>query len=110
RADASQTRRCDPSAWRNNTLRGASLRAHDPMVILPFMDQKLASPVLDSAPLGFPWATVDPFLFCAYHIDRFPRGKQQLGPDPALLAGRNIGMDFTIKDGFRMYHGDVVPG
>lgn len=74
------------------------------------MDKKLPSPVLDSAPLGFPWATVDPFLFCAYHDDHFPKGTEQLGPDPALLRGRNIGMDFTVKDGFRMYHGDVVPG
>ncbi len=80
------------------------------MLILANMDQKLPSPVLDSAPLGFPWATVDPFLFCAYHNDRFPKGTEHLGPDPALLAGRNIGMDFTVKDGFRMYHGDVVPG
>lgn len=74
------------------------------------MDKKLPSPVLDSAPLGFPWATVDPFLFCAYHNDDFPKGTENLGPDPALLKGRNIGMDFTVKDGFRMYHGDTVPG
>jgi redox-sensitive bicupin YhaK (pirin superfamily) len=68
------------------------------------------SAILDSAPLGFPWPTVDPFLFCAYHNDDFPQGTEALGPDPALLAGRNIGMDFTVKDGFRMYHGDVIPG
>lgn len=32
-----------------------------------------------------------------------------MGP-VASLAGRDLGMDFTIRDGFRMYHGSVVPG
>ena len=32
-----------------------------------------------------------------------------MGP-AASLAGRNIGMDFEGMDGWRMYHGDVVPG
>ncbi len=67
-------------------------------------------PVLDSAPLSFPWPTVDPFLFCAYHNDEYPAGTDELGPDPKLLAGRHLGMDFTVKDGFRMYHGTTVPG
>lgn len=67
-------------------------------------------PVTGRAPLGFQWKTRDPFLFCVHHDDRYPRGTAELGPDPALLEGRDIGMDFTVKDGFRMYHGDVVPG
>ena len=25
-------------------------------------------------PLGFPWETQDPFLFCAYHRDEYPKG------------------------------------
>lgn len=66
--------------------------------------------VLERAPLGFPWATVDPFLFCAYHNDAYPKGNGELGPDEALLEGRNLGMDFEIQDGFRMYHGRDVPG
>lgn len=65
--------------------------------------------ILDIRPLGFQWPTWDPFLFCAYHHDHFPRGNGVLGP-AASLAGRNIGMDFEIRDGFRMYHGDKVPG
>jgi redox-sensitive bicupin YhaK (pirin superfamily) len=65
--------------------------------------------VLSVRPLGVPWETSDPFLFCMYHNDRYPKGNEQLGP-AASLAGRNIGQDFEGKDGWRMYHGSVVPG
>jgi len=61
-------------------------------------------------PLGFPWQTIDPFLFCVHHRDDYPTGNEDMGPDRALLRGRNIGMDFTIRDGWRMYHGQRVPG
>ena len=60
-------------------------------------------------PLGFPWETQDPFLFCVHHMDHYPKGNDALGPD-ASLAGRAIGQDFTVKDGWRMYHGRNVPG
>jgi len=60
-------------------------------------------------PLGFQWETQDPFLFCAYHKDRYPKGNAQLGPDASLVE-RNLGMDFQLKDGWRMYHGKTVPG
>ena len=59
--------------------------------------------------LGFPWVTQDPFLFCVHHLDFYPEGNDRLGPATSL-AGRNIGNDFIIKDGWRMYHGDIVPG
>jgi quercetin 2,3-dioxygenase len=65
--------------------------------------------LLETVPLGFPWATVDPFLFCAYHDDKYPAGNEKLGP-AASLAGRDLGQDFAGKDGWRMYHGQVVPG
>jgi redox-sensitive bicupin YhaK (pirin superfamily) len=68
------------------------------------------SAVLETLPLGFPWQTVDPFLFCVHHDDAYPAGNAQLGLEPAALAGRNLGNDFVVKDGFRMYHGEVVPG
>ena len=67
------------------------------------------SAVIETAPLGFPWQTVDPFLFCVHHDDAYPAGNEQFGPQ-ASLAGRTLGNDFTLKDGFRMYHGQVVPG
>ncbi len=60
-------------------------------------------------PLGFPWQTLDPFLFCVHHHDSYPQGNAAMGP-AASLAGRNIGQDFEGKDGWSMYHGDTIPG
>ena len=60
-------------------------------------------------PLGFPWETIDPFLFCVYHDDAYPKGDGAFGP-AASLAGRQMGSDFAGKDGWRMYHGLTVPG
>ncbi|WP_324027632.1 pirin family protein [Maribacter sp. BPC-D8] len=59
--------------------------------------------------LGFPWQTQDPFLFCVYHLDHYPKGNGELGPADSL-EGRNLGNDFQIKDGYRMYHGTTIPG
>ncbi len=68
-----------------------------------------AHPVLSISPLGFPWATIDPFLFCVYHDDAYPQANAHMGPD-ASLAGRQLGSDFGRKDGWSMYHGETVPG
>jgi redox-sensitive bicupin YhaK (pirin superfamily) len=65
--------------------------------------------VLKVSRIGFPWTTPDPFLFCVYHEDAYPKGNAQLGPD-ASLSGRSLGQDFAGKDGWRMYHGNTVPG
>ncbi len=65
--------------------------------------------VLHIQPLGFPWPTIDPFLFCVHHDDAYPQGNAQMGPD-APLAGRDLGQDFGRQDGWSMYHGDSVPG
>ncbi len=65
--------------------------------------------VIRSQPLGFPWQTQDPFLFCVHHDDHYPAGNDKLGP-AAPLDGRELGMDFEGIDGWRMYHGLVVPG
>ncbi len=67
------------------------------------------SAIISIKPLGFTWETQDPFLFCAYHRDEYPNGNLEMGPN-ASLEGRNIGQDFDIKDGWRMYHGSKVPG
>lgn len=61
-------------------------------------------------PLGFPWQTQDPFLFCVYHLDHYPQGEENMGPSPSLLKERVLGNDFVKKDGWRMYHGQTIPG
>ena len=73
------------------------------------MSTNATSPILQIKPLGFPWETIDPFLFCAYHDDAYPQGNAQLGP-AAVLAGRDLGQDFSRQDGWSMYHGRTVPG
>jgi hypothetical protein len=40
----------------------------------------------------------DPFLFCVYHKDNFPKGEANLGPARDLLRGRHIGSDFSSKE------------
>jgi len=60
-------------------------------------------------PLGSTWETRDPFLFCVHHLDQYPAGNDRLGP-AASLEGRHLGQDFTEKDGWRMYHGEIIPG
>ncbi len=69
----------------------------------------MSSAIKQIFPLDFQWPTLDPFLFCAHHKDQYPAGNSQMGPD-ASLKGRNIGQDFTLKDGWRMYHGQQVAG
>ena len=67
------------------------------------------NPILNIQPLGFPWATMDPFLFCVYHDDVYPAANAHMGPDVSLV-GRQLGNDFSRQDGWSMYHGSTVPG
>jgi quercetin 2,3-dioxygenase len=70
----------------------------------------VADLVLETVPLtGTPWPTIDPFLFCVHHDDRYPAGNGRFGPAQSL-AGRELGADFAGVDGWRMYHGLEVPG
>lgn len=66
--------------------------------------------ILNIIPLGFPWKTQDPFLFCVYHRDEYPKGNSKMGVDIEELRGRNVGQDFILKEGWRMYHGKNIPG
>jgi redox-sensitive bicupin YhaK (pirin superfamily) len=68
------------------------------------------NPIIKVKPMGFQWETLDPFLFCVHHEDKFPKGNKEMGPAPETLQGRHIGEDFIIKDGWRMYHGKTIPG
>src|SRR5690606_4830448 len=71
----------------------------------------MADRIKDVFVLGSPpWRTMDPFLFCVHHRDQYPAGNARMGLDTDALRGRQIGMDFSGKDGFSMYHGDAVPG
>ncbi len=67
------------------------------------------SPVIDIQPLGFPWVTLDPFIFCVHHEDHYPAGNDRLGPADSM-EGRALGNDFAGHKGYRMYHGREVPG
>jgi len=66
--------------------------------------------ILKKFPIGFQWPVQEPFLFCVHHRDEYPAGQPNFGPDPKLLHGRQLGQDFEERHGFRMYHGNPVPG
>lgn len=68
------------------------------------------SNILNIEPLGFPWKTQDPFLFCAYHRDEYPTGDGNMGVDASQLRGRQIGQDFDPRNSWKMYHGSHIPG
>ena len=67
-------------------------------------------PVLQAQPLAPLWPTLDPFLFCAHHDDSYPAGDGRMGVQSVEFEGRQMGSDFSRKDGWSMYHGDSVPG
>lgn len=71
--------------------------------------QAQRGPIKSMKAMGFQWETKDPFLFCVHHEDFFPKGNAKMGPAESL-AGRSLGDDFIVKDGYRMYHGKTVPG
>lgn len=59
--------------------------------------------------IDFQWEMENPFIFCAHHKDAYPKGNENQEPTVSL-TGRQLGEDFAIKDGFRMYHGTKIPG
>jgi redox-sensitive bicupin YhaK (pirin superfamily) len=70
---------------------------------------KISEDIIRTDKLDFNWFVANPFLFCAHHLDYYPQGTETMTPD-ASLEGRNIGQDFTAKDGWRMCHGQGVHG
>ncbi|WP_312907050.1 pirin family protein [Tissierella praeacuta] len=70
----------------------------------------LKNSILKIEKLDFMWQTEDPFLFCAHHKDNYPKGNDKLEPSSSELSGRNIGNDFILRNGWRMYHGKTIPG
>lgn len=66
--------------------------------------------VKQTFPLSIPWQTLDPFLFSVYHLDNYPKGNGEMGPDSLLLQDRNLGNDFDPSHKWRMYHGQTIPG
>lgn len=70
---------------------------------------RTTSTVMTVVELDFQWPTLDPFLLCVHHDDAYPRGDGSLAP-VADLVGRDMGQDFSQRDGFSMYHGTHVPG
>ena len=69
----------------------------------------MTSPVLQTVPLGAQWPTLDPFLFCAHHDDAYPSGDDAMAP-AVPVDDRDLGQDFSGRDGWSMYHGTKVPG
>lgn len=67
-------------------------------------------PIRLRAPLSSPWPAADPFLFCAYHRDAYPASDGAQGVPLEHLAGRDLGSDFSRRDGFSLYHAGPVPG
>jgi len=67
------------------------------------------SPVMKAEAMSFPFDCESPFLFAVYHLDRYPAGNADMGPD-ASLRGHRMGADFGHKDGWNMYHGETIPG
>jgi quercetin 2,3-dioxygenase len=67
-------------------------------------------PVIELIPLQMPWVSLDPFIFTVHHLDKYPGGNAYQGIDSVDLKGRNMGSDFSYRDGWSMYHGYEVPG
>lgn len=65
----------------------------------------MRSCILRSDALGFTFKTPDPFLFCVYHVDKYPAGNARM---EAPIVGN--GADFDGTKGYRMYHGEKTPG
>ncbi len=66
--------------------------------------------ILKIEPLGSPWKTIDPFLVCAHHVDKYPQGNDELGPNSASGLDQSEGGDFNKTGLWNMYFGRKTPG
>jgi len=71
-------------------------------------EQSAESIVIETAALGFPWKTIDPFLVTIHHRDHFPEANTDMGP--ATTEGRRAVTADPSTPGWSMYYGGVVPG
>lgn len=69
----------------------------------------MSDKIIQIEKITLPMKTESPFLVCMHHNDHYPNGNKNMGPD-VDLSDRQIGQDFSGKDGFSMYHGEAVPG
>jgi|UPI0004AF5B92 redox-sensitive bicupin YhaK (pirin superfamily) len=65
-----------------------------------------SSAILSTGPLGFPYTTPDPFLFCVFHRDMYPAGNEKNMHAPR----KGNGADFDWSKPYRMYHGIDIAG
>jgi hypothetical protein len=69
----------------------------------------MSKKVIEVKQIGAQIEAESPFIACMHHDDHYPKGNKKLGPSTSL-SGRQIGQDFSGKDGYSMYHGKTVPG
>lgn len=96
---------CEPTAAPEVSRGGA-----EPISVPEAPKTAATDVVLETLPLGFPWTTTDPFLFCVHHLDHYPAGNEGMGIDSGSLGGRRLGSDFSGREGWSMYHGNPIPG
>ena len=53
--------------------------------------------IIQIKPLGFPWETQDPFLFCAYHRDEYPKGNDRMGLNSEYFRRQKYGTGLCAK-------------
>ena len=58
---------------------------------------RTTDPVLQEAPLGFQWPTIDPFLFCAHHRDDSPAGNAAPGPGSSAGGLGSLATGWAVR-------------
>lgn len=69
----------------------------------------MAPTILKIETIGSHWKTIDPFLIFTHHMDSYPAGNEDLGPDTTSVGGTtDNNADNTTR--WSMYYGSKVPG